>query len=136
MSRTGAKIAAVTDKQAQVLTDAKSNYRAWFGQKKRHLGAGFRYGLSEKISAQAINFFEMLWLLQVLFVTLHSKSCVLVLLLAFLRVLVKSLVFNYISKICGTNFKARLLPFFEIFFAIYLLFVGMFSKFSGVKKWN
>jgi poly-beta-1,6-N-acetyl-D-glucosamine synthase len=115
---------------------AKSNFRDWWWQKKRHLQTGNRYRKSHKFLLGLYVLSQ--WIFFGAFITtlvLQFQPLVVCGLFLF-RFLIQMLTFNFTMKRLGERDLLILTPFFEIFFLLFYPIITISRIFQRKPKWN
>ncbi|MEO3406551.1 glycosyltransferase [Mucilaginibacter sp. CAU 1740] len=119
-----------------VYTEAKTSFKAWFRQKKRHMGVGKLYKNQHRrmLSFDAISGF-IFYILLILFLILRYEP-VLALGLCIFRMILQLAIYNRIFKKLEAKSLYWYFPLFDIIYYMYLNVFGTIGTFLKTKQWK
>lgn len=118
------------------VSEPKQTFRAWFRQKRRHLFAGKKYKLRNKMLLAVLSFSQLIfWLCGILLVAFQAFIPFVV--GGFiLRTGIQTWLLYRISKRMDESIRWYTLPVFDLIYTFYYLFVGTWALFTKRASWS
>ncbi|MDQ3536488.1 MAG: glycosyltransferase [Bacteroidota bacterium] len=123
-------------KDATVLSIPKSNWNAYFTQKKRHLSVGKYYDLRDKIKLNLLATSQLFFWLTFFILIISWQEPYIVLAGFVLRICIVCVIFHHSIIKLDDNFNIWLVPVFDLLFVFYYFIIGYTAFFSKDIKWN
>ncbi|WP_413668758.1 glycosyltransferase [Mucilaginibacter sp. Mucisp86] len=119
-----------------MFTEAKTTFKSWFKQKKRHMGVGKLYKNQHRrmLSFDAVSGF-IFYILLILFLILGYEP-LLALGLCVFRLILQIAIYNRIFKKLNGKDLLWYLPFFDILYYMYLNVFGLIGTFLKTTQWK
>ncbi|SEN50174.1 Glycosyltransferase, catalytic subunit of cellulose synthase and poly-beta-1,6-N-acetylglucosamine synthase [Mucilaginibacter gossypiicola] len=119
-----------------MFTEAKTTFKSWFKQKKRHMGVGKLYKNQHRrmLSFDAVSGF-IFYILLILFLILRYEP-LLALGLCVFRLILQMAIYNRIFKKLNGKDLLWYLPFFDILYYMYLNVFGLIGTFLKTTQWK
>jgi len=133
---TGANTAIQIHPEAFMHTSAKTTLKAWYRQKKRHLGVGKYYKGRHRrmLTFDALSGY-MFYLLLVICLIFNFEP-LLVLGIFIFRLILQMVIYSKIFKKLDTADLLWYLPGFDLFYYVYLNLFGLIATFIKTKQWK
>jgi glycosyltransferase involved in cell wall biosynthesis len=122
--------------QAFMISEPKQTFRAWFRQKRRHLGAGKKYKPRNKLLLAFLSFSQIIfWVSGILLVAFPSFIPFVV--AGFIvRMGIQTWLLYRISRLLDESIRWYTLPVFDFLYTFYYLLVGTWALFTKRASWS
>ena len=119
-----------------VMSIPKQDLKSYFDQKTRHLSAGKRYKLSDKIRIGGQVLTHLLfWATFIIFAT-AGKQLLFILVGFLLRVTVNGWVYSRVARKLGDHFNIWYSPFLDFLFLVYYVIASVSALYSKTVRWT
>jgi cellulose synthase/poly-beta-1,6-N-acetylglucosamine synthase-like glycosyltransferase len=126
----------VVCKDAHTVSLAKTTYKAWFKQKKRHFLAGSHYKLKHKLLLGLLQLSQLLFICLFVVLILVVRPLYLIVGLFLFRYIIQMLTFKLSANKIGGKDLILLTPLFEIFFMVFNPFLVISNLIIKRTKWS
>lgn len=117
-------------------SNAKTNYKAWFRQKKRHFLTGSYYQLKHKIMLGLLQTSQLVFIGLFLLLVIKLRPVYLIVGLFMIRYIIQMLIFKLSTNKIGGKDLIILSPVFELFFMIFNPILVISNQINKRNKWN
>lgn len=126
----------VINKNAQTISNAKTTYKAWVRQKKRHFLSGGHYKLKHKFLLGLLQLSQLIFIGLFVLLMLKVRPLYLILALFLIRYLVQTIIFKLTANKIGGNDLVLLAPIFEVFFMFFNPLLVLSNQIIKKTQWN
>ena len=121
---------------AFTISNAKTNYRVWFRQKKRHFLSGPHYQLKHKIMLGLLQLSQLIFIALFLLLVIKVRPVSLIVGVFVLRYIIQMLIFKLSANKIGGKDLIILAPVFELFFMLFNPIIVISNQINKRNKWN
>ena len=126
----------IVDADAHTISNAKTTYKDWFRQKKRHFLTGTHYKFKHKLMLGMLQFSQMIFIGLFIALVILVKPFYLILSVFVFRYLIQMIVFKLSANKIGGKDLILLSPLYEIFFMIFNPILVISNQIVKKTKWN
>lgn len=125
----------VINQEAQVWSDPKKTWKAYWKQKRRHMGAGRAYRGADKRRLSLLAASSLLFFLMIPLILALQFSWYIILGAYLVRLLVQMLVYYRIMKRLACPELIWYFPLMDIIYHVFIVYIGLISSFRKPAKW-
>jgi len=133
---TNKNTAVVTDYEGQTISFPKTNFNAWYRQKKRHLSVGKYYNKKSKIFLGLFTCSSLLFLTFIPILTFHPLYWMIAAGTYVVRLLIQLTISHFVAKKLNDKIEYFLIPVLEIFYLFYIIIIGLISYRAKRIRWS
>tara|TARA_B100000809_G_scaffold177125_1_gene174588 strand:+ start:953 stop:2095 length:1143 start_codon:yes stop_codon:yes gene_type:complete len=126
----------VIDIEAHTISNAKTTYKSWFRQKKRHFLTGTEYKFKHKFMLGVLQLSQMVFIGLFIGLMILVKPFYLILGVFVFRYLIQMIIFILSANKIGGKDLIFLSPIYEIFFMIFNPILVISNQIVKKTKWN
>lgn len=126
----------VIDKDAHTVSNAKTTYKAWFRQKKRHFLTGGHYKFKHQFMLGMLQVSQLVFIGLFIGLMILVKPFYLILGVFLFRYFIQMLVFILSANKIGGKDLILLAPFYELFFMIFNPILVLSNQIRKKTKWS
>ena len=126
----------IIHKDGQTISNAKTSYRDWFRQKKRHFLTGSHYKFKHKFMLGLLQFSQILFIGLFIALVVIVRPVYLIVGVFILRYLIQMLIFKLSANKIGGKDLIILSPFYEIFFMVFNPLLVISNLIVKKTKWS
>lgn len=123
-------------KDSHTVSNAKTTYKSWVRQKKRHFLSGTNYKFKHKLMLGILQLSQLLFLGLFVFLVIKIRPVELIIFVFVLRYIVQMIIFKRSSNKIGGKDLILLAPFFEIFFMLFNPLLVFSNQIIKKTQWN
>ena len=126
----------VVDAEAHTISNAKTSYKAWFRQKRRHFLTGTHYKFKHKFLLGLLQLSQIIFITFFIALVILIKPFHLILGVFIFRYLIQMIVFILSAKKIGGKDLILFSPLYEVFFMIFNPILVILNQIVKKTKWN
>jgi cellulose synthase/poly-beta-1,6-N-acetylglucosamine synthase-like glycosyltransferase len=126
----------VINENACTISNAKTSYKSWIRQKKRHFLTGPHYKIKHKLLLGLLQFSQLLFIGLFLVLVIKVTPVYLIVGVFILRYLIQMLIFKLSANKIGGKDLIILSPLFELFFVIFNPILVISNQLTNKTKWS
>lgn len=126
----------IVDKDAHTVSVAKSTYKDWFRQKKRHFTTGKHYKFKHKVMLGMLQFSQLLFFTLFAILVFLVKPPYLIVGTFVFRYVIQMLVFLLSANKIGGKDLIILSPLYELFFMVFNPILVLSNQIAKKTRWN
>ena len=126
----------IIDKNAHTISNAKTTYKSWIRQKKRHFLTGSHYKSKHQFMLGLLQLSQLFFIGLFVLLVIKVRPVHLIVGVFILRCLIQMLIFKLSSNKIGGKDLVLLSPIYEIFFMVFNPFLVLSNLIIKKTKWN
>ena len=126
----------VVNEDAYTISNAKTTYREWFRQKKRHFLTGSHYRFKHKFMLGLLQFSQLIFIGLFIALVIMVRPVYLIVGVFVFRYLIQMLIFKLSANKIGGKDLLLLSPLFELFFMVFNPILVISNLIVKKTKWN
>lgn len=126
----------IIDKDAQTVSNAKTTYKSWVRQKKRHFLSGTNYKFKHKFMLGLLQVSQLVFIGLFLLLMVKVRPVYLIIFVFVLRYIIQMFIFKRSANKIGGKDLILLSPFFEMFFMLFNPLLVFSNQIIKKTQWN